>query len=98
MKFIGNMRNVLIMTMLLASVSIYAQDTLQSRIEALAGDDTFSQSVVGICARTADGKTLVDINSGMMMLPASNMKLVSTGAALHALGSDWQFETSIGYD
>ena len=98
MKFIGNMRNVLILTMLLASVSIYAQDTLQSRIEALAGDDTFSQSVVGICARTADGQTLVDINSGMMMLPASNMKLVSTGAALHALGSDWQFETSVGYD
>ena len=98
MKFIGNMRNILIIAMLLASVSIYAQDTLQSRIEALAGDDTFSQSVVGICARTADGKTLVDINSGMMMLPASNMKLVSTGAALHALGSDWQFETSIGYD
>ena len=98
MKFIGNMRNIMIIAMLLASVSIYAQDTLQSRIEALAGDDTFSQSVVGICARTADGKTLVDINSGMMMLPASNMKLVSTGAALHALGSDWQFETSIGYD
>ena len=98
MKFIGNMRNILIIAMLLASVSIYAQDTLQSRIEALAGDDTFSQSVVGICARTADGQTLVDINSGIMMLPASNMKLVSTGAALHALGSDWQFETSIGYD
>ena len=97
-KFIGNMRNILIIAMLLASVSIYAQETLQSRIEALARDDTFSQSVVGICARTADGKTLVDINSGMMMLPASNMKLVSTGAALHALGSDWQFETSIGYD
>ena len=97
-KFIGNMRNILIIAMLLASVSIYAQDTLQSRIEALAGDDTFSQSVVGICARTADGQTLVDINSGIMMLPASNMKLVSTGAALHALGSDWQFETSIGYD
>ena len=48
MKFSGNMRNILIIAMLLASVSIYAQETLQSRIEALAGDDTFSQSVVGI--------------------------------------------------
>ena len=102
MKYISNMRRILIISLLLAaSVSTYAQqieEPLQSKIEALAGDATFSQSVVGICARTADGKTLVDINSETMMLPASNMKLISTGAALHALGSDWQFETSIGYD
>ena len=96
------MRMVLIISMLLASsVSIYARQTdeaLQSRIEELAGDETFSQSVIGICARTADGETLVDINAEIMMLPASNMKLISTGAALHALGSGWQFETGLGYD
>ena len=74
-----------------------SQVSLQEKVEAVAGDAAFSQSVIGICARTADGETLVDINSDIMMLPASNMKLISTGAALHSLGTDWQFETSLGY-
>lgn len=87
--------------MLLAAFAANAQqmeETLQAKVEALASDSAFSQSVVGICARTAEGMTLVDINSEIMMLPASNMKLISTGAALHALGPDWQFETGLGYD
>ena len=75
-----------------------AEPDFQARVEALTDDPAFSQSVIGICARTADGKTLVDINADIMMLPASNMKLISTGAALHALGPDWQFETGLGYD
>ena len=71
---------------------------IQQKIEELAGDATFSQAVVGICARKADGTPLVDMNSQTMMMPASNMKLITTGAALHALGKDWQFETGLGYD
>ena len=82
---------------LICTYNAAAQD-IQQKIEALAGDQTFSQAVVGICARKADGTTLVDINSKTMMMPASNMKLITTGAALHALGKDWQFETGLGYD
>ena len=87
--------------MLLAAFALQAQqpdETLQQKVEKLMSDQTFSQSVVGVCVRTAGGETLVDINSETMMLPASNMKLISTGAALHALGTDWQFETAVGYD
>ena len=91
-----------IMILMLGLVSAFAnaqqQPDVQARIDVIADDPAFSQSVIGICARTVGGKELVDINAGMMMLPASNMKLVSTGAALHALGSDWQFETNLGYD
>ena len=74
-----------------------AQD-IQQKIESLAGNATFSQAIVGICARKADGTPLVDINAKTMLIPASNMKLITTGAALHELGADWQFETSLGYD
>ena len=78
--------------LIMASVTIKAQQseiTLQEKIEDLAGDATFSNALVGICVRTGSGETLVDINAEKMMLPASNMKLISTGAALHVLGSDW---------
>lgn len=74
------------------------KEDIQAKVDALMSDPTFSQSVIGICARTAGGKEIVDINSGIMMLPASNMKLISTGAALHTLGGEWQFETSLGHD
>lgn len=71
---------------------------VQQKIQALAEDQTFSQAILGICARKADGTPIVEVNSKTMMMPASNMKLITTGAALHALGKDWQFETSLGYD
>lgn len=79
--------------------SISAQETpdLQSAVRTLADDPALSQAVISICARTADGQTLVDIDSDNMLVPASNLKLVSTGAALHALGADYRFYTRIGH-
>lgn len=70
---------------------------MQGKAEALAADPALEHAIVGICVRTSGGEALVDINSDRMMVPASNMKLISTGAALHALGPDYQYETEIGY-
>ena len=63
---------------------------LQERIEAITEGDVLKDAVAGICARTGDGRVLVDINASDLMVPASNMKLISTGAALHALGGDYR--------
>ena len=67
-------------------------------MESIAADPTLENAVVGICVTAGDGRTLVDINAKTMMLPASNMKLISTGAAIHKLGPDYRFETAIGHD
>lgn len=94
-------RNFTFIIFLLTSVCAMAQQTtgdIQTKVEAITDDPAFSQAVIGICARTLDGDEIADINAEMMMLPASNMKLISTGAALHTLGPDWKFETNIGYD
>ena len=74
-----------------------ADPTLQGKVNAIAEDPALNQGVVSICAMKADGTTLVDVDSDNMLVPASNMKLISTGAALHTLGSDYQFYTKIGY-
>jgi D-alanyl-D-alanine carboxypeptidase/D-alanyl-D-alanine-endopeptidase (penicillin-binding protein 4) len=71
---------------------------ISSALKTIASDPAFSNAFIGVCIRSEDGSTLAQINQGTMMAPASNMKLVSTGAALHALGTSWQFETSLGYD
>lgn len=82
------------------SLSAAAQNTpnLQKNIEKVVEDPLLSQALVSICARNGAGETLVDINAEKMLLPASNMKLISTGLALHKLGKDFRYETEIGYD
>ena len=45
--------------------------------------------------RAEDGKVLYSRNADKPMIPASNMKLVSTAAALHYLGPDYVFRTHI---
>ena len=94
-------RYVTLIIFMLTAVCAMAQQTsgsIQAQVDAITDDPAFSQAVIGICARTLDGKEIAGINKDMMMLPASNMKLISTGAALHTLGPDWRFETNIGYD
>ena len=52
----------------------------QKYVELVAQNDVLKNSLFGVCARTEGGRTLVSWNSGKRMLPASNMKLISTGA------------------
>ena len=72
--------------------------SLQQSIETIISDPALSEATVGICVRTGDGRTLADIESDNMIMPASNMKLISTGAAIHLLGPNYQYITRIGYD
>ena len=80
-----------------ASVDI-RQEAFQKIAETVAGDAAFDQAYVGICVMDEEGKVLAQVNADRMMVPASNMKLLTTGAALHTLGSSYVFETSLAYD
>ena len=82
----------------LAVLLTYTASLAQSSIEALVNDPALADAVVGIYARKGDGQVLADINSKTMLVPASNMKLITTGAALHTLGPDYRFKTEIGHD
>ncbi len=95
------MRKILIIVvssiLSVAWASAQEQLSLQKQIEEITADPALEQAVISICARTGDGRTLVDIDADNMLVPASNMKLISTGAAMHILGADYRFETKIGY-
>ena len=52
---------------------------------------------IGFLAITYSGDTLASINPTQNLMPASNLKLITTGAAIHSLGGDYRFETKLGY-
>ncbi len=79
-------------------VSAQTQSDLRSTVMALAEDPAFSHASVGISARTLGGRVLLESDEDRLFVPASNMKLISTGAALYALGPDYRYETVIGHD
>jgi len=46
----------------------------------------------------SSGASLVAVNADAQMAPASNMKLLTTGSALHALGAKFEFSTGLILD
>lgn len=71
---------------------------LQQAAESLASGEVFDHASVGIKITRADGEILADFQSNRLLVPASNMKLISTGAALSHFGKDYRFPTRIAHD
>ena len=76
----------------------FGQNSLQQAAETLALCDVFDHASVGIKITKATGETIADYHSSRLLVPASNMKLISTGTALLHFGKDHRFATSIAHD
>lgn len=83
-------------TILAADRTQGAERLRRTAAEASSGQ-ALKNSVSGILIMTADGDTLVALNPEKTLLPASNMKAITTGAALHMLGGEYRFRTGLGY-
>ncbi len=81
----------------LGFVSYGENSHLQTRLSNILGSIEFDGASVSILAVTAAGDTLFCADAARQCLPASNMKLITTGLALHTLGADYHFVTSLGY-
>jgi D-alanyl-D-alanine carboxypeptidase/D-alanyl-D-alanine-endopeptidase (penicillin-binding protein 4) len=100
------MRSIYMFIFLLLSVSVWGQDMqvedkseiIQQAVDAVVADPSFAQAIVGICVMDSEGNVLAGSNQEKMLIPASNMKLFSTGAALHVLGPEYCFETTVAHD
>ena len=71
--------------------------TAQQYLDRMAKKAPLKGTLLGVTVRTADGKTLASCNQDLRLTPASNLKLVTTGCALHRFGADYRFETHLGY-
>ena len=94
-KFITAITVALLLSGWSATAAI-PKTSAQKAIEAMGSNPVLRGSVWGVLAVTASGDTLVNVNGDMRMVPASNMKLITTGAALCRLGEDFRFVTKLG--
>jgi len=69
-----------------------------SAIKDILSGNSLKDASVSLCIMDINGEKIIGINEDKMLVPASNMKLISTGAALHELGPDFRFMTEIQYD
>lgn len=69
----------------------------QRYVESVSRSEALKSSVFGVLAITEGGDTLAIWNSDQRMVPASTMKLITTGMAIHRLGPDFKYVTSLGY-
>ena len=79
---------------LFAATTLFGAD-LSSTVKALANTSSPKKGTTAISVRGEDAVELVRINSDTAMAPASNEKLLTTGAALRLLGGDFVFQTRL---
>jgi D-alanyl-D-alanine carboxypeptidase/D-alanyl-D-alanine-endopeptidase (penicillin-binding protein 4) len=73
---------------------IHIKDTLCSQIDQILSDSSLSSSFIGIkIVRMDNGSILYERNSNKLFHPASNLKLVTTAAALNILDKNFEFTT-----
>jgi D-alanyl-D-alanine carboxypeptidase/D-alanyl-D-alanine-endopeptidase (penicillin-binding protein 4) len=75
------------------------ENTLFQEVKSLKADPVLKYGHVAICIKSIKtGKEIVSENSLKNMVPASNLKLLTTAAALGILGENYTFQTKVEYD
>lgn len=87
----------ILLFLILSSVS-YSQSGLKARIDSLLCDSMFQATAasINVYDLTA-GKPLYQNKIKLLLKPASNMKVITTSAALCFLGPEYQFQTNLYY-
>jgi D-alanyl-D-alanine carboxypeptidase/D-alanyl-D-alanine-endopeptidase (penicillin-binding protein 4) len=77
-------------------LSLLRAQSLHAEIDALLNVEWLRYGYCGVVVRDLQtGETLYKRDSERMLIPASNMKLLVTAAALHRLGPDYRFRTRV---
>lgn len=71
---------------------------LVKKLEADFDDPDFKNAFWGVYVKSLDsGEVWFERNSDKLFIPASNEKIITTSSALRTLGTDFRFETTLGY-
>jgi D-alanyl-D-alanine carboxypeptidase/D-alanyl-D-alanine-endopeptidase (penicillin-binding protein 4) len=75
---------------------IEGQTTLRTDLDAIFADPVLARATIGVRVESlATGQLLYELNGGKLVVPASNMKLLTMAVAADKLGWDFQYETRL---
>ena len=80
------------------ALPLAARDISSAVRRAIEGEPALRGASVGVSIKDMDGNTLADIAACKRLVPASNLKLVTTGCALLRRGAAWRFKTLLFAD
>ncbi|MDP3684260.1 MAG: D-alanyl-D-alanine carboxypeptidase/D-alanyl-D-alanine-endopeptidase, partial [Ignavibacteria bacterium] len=96
------MKNKIVFAVFCLNLFLSAQvttDNLKTKLDSLTSSSFFDTATVSIdIFDLTTNNTLYQKNNKLLLHPASNMKVLTTSAALFFLGKDFAFETSLYYD
>ena len=94
MRALAKIAACLLLCLLCAGVNARITDT-QKLVSRYAGKEPLRSGIIGMLAVRGASDTLLSYNPGKKLLPASNVKLITTGLALTSLGPGWRWRTTI---
>lgn len=91
--------SIIILCLSSAAYTADRKDVLKTEIDRILSNKCAKEAKVGIKIIDINtGETLYDLNSDTLFTPASNIKLITTAAALKRLHPDYRFKTIISTD
>lgn len=79
-------------------VELSAQTNLNTHVQSILSDTFLSRAQVGVSIRNIQTNSIVfEKNANQSFTPASNLKLLTTAAAINILGADYRFVTKVLY-
>ncbi|RMF01204.1 MAG: D-alanyl-D-alanine carboxypeptidase/D-alanyl-D-alanine-endopeptidase, partial [Bacteroidetes bacterium] len=76
-----------------------AGDNYSSILREWVADEYFTHASIGVSLREVEsGKVAAGYADQRSLIPASNLKLLSTASALAMLGPDFRYQTELAYD
>lgn len=82
---------------IVCSIFIYAQKP--AALETFLRKKNLSHAAISFKAvDLSNGNTIASFNEKMALIPASNMKIVTTATALDTLGAGFRYQTALTYD
>ena len=81
------------------SIKLNPLSELRDQLDDYFNDQNFNDAFIGVIIKSLkSGEVLYKRNADKLFVPASNMKLFTSAAALILLGADYQYETNLYTD
>ena len=83
--------------LVMLAAGIAAAQSIQGQVKQLIQNNNLGQTTYGVLiVDLHSGTNLAQIDADQPMIPASNMKLITSAAALDMLERDFKFQTQLG--